>query len=188
MPMLQIVGDPEVMGRIKTDSKTGSFHWSVDLTKAISRQHGAVDNLKKTLNAYYGSGKLLEGACVLHLCTASKGKGAVVDLDKPLAQQGVKNGDFLYAAKPPPPPPEPKPKPARPPAVSVVANQPPLQVQIPQQSAPPIDYQFGAAEPAMEQHPPPAPALVMAAPVAPIDWDRFIDFWEAQADKEMATL
>eukprot|EP01065_Artemidia_motanka_P049124 TRINITY_DN8065_c5_g1_i1.p1 TRINITY_DN8065_c5_g1~~TRINITY_DN8065_c5_g1_i1.p1 ORF type:complete len:207 (+),score=42.81 TRINITY_DN8065_c5_g1_i1:90-623(+) len=176
--LLKLFGDYDVMSKVRSDGKQQV--WSVLDSKPISKQTDAIEKLKRTLNADYGTGRGLEGVCELYLCTADGQKKGKINLDVAPNRQGVSGQ--VYCGKPPPPPPQPKPKPR----AQVVEPAMPSPAYPPE----PVDEYYG-----QQQQPPPpqqpvhsAPALVMAAPVAPTDWDRFIEFWEAQADKEMATL
>eukprot|EP00756_Hemistasia_phaeocysticola_P006001 Hpha_TRINITY_DN13614_c0_g3::TRINITY_DN13614_c0_g3_i1::g.122541::m.122541 len=176
MPFLKIYGDREVLAGIKTDSVSQGQSWSVDLKKALNLQVPALQNLKRILGVSYASGAGLEGATELYACSGGM-KGRKIDLSIPLQQQGVTNE--IYCGKPPPPPA--RPKPPKPQKQATIAPDPP------QRAFPPPPQQ----QPQMSTPSARAPAgvaLVMPPAVAPVDWDNFIDFWEARAEEEMDSL
>eukprot|EP01064_Diplonema_japonicum_P011058 TRINITY_DN1833_c1_g2_i1.p1 TRINITY_DN1833_c1_g2~~TRINITY_DN1833_c1_g2_i1.p1 ORF type:complete len:211 (+),score=49.08 TRINITY_DN1833_c1_g2_i1:76-633(+) len=185
MVLITLYGDPEIMGRIKTDSRRGQTVM-FDPSRPLD-QPGAAGVMKKLLKWEEMAGGL-EGLADMWVCNAQQGEAQKLHKANPKGPVSQLRGQALYLARPekprPPPPPVvekpkvPSSKKAKPPAPapSAPVQQPPPAVHVP------------APAPAPARVIKTAPPLVVACPVPVVDWDNFVNYWESQADEEMKTL
>ncbi|KAJ9470470.1 hypothetical protein DIPPA_15306 [Diplonema papillatum] len=168
MVMLTLFGDPDVMAKIKSSNK----HWQLDESKQIYTQAAAFTRLKGYLGVPLPDQEGgIDGIVDLYTCNAAGVKGKRVDLLGTAKQ--LSPGNRVYLARPANP---------RKPAAPKAEKAPGF---MPSQRANP-QPQPRTEKPAAL---PPRPATIVSAPpVAPVDWEHFIQYWEAQADEEMKTL